>query len=189
MWAHIRPFILTIALITIWYGVQTAKAEPRLAIAVGTVVYVDAELAEAIRSGDRFAIGYVFDPGIPDQFPANPNIGLYPAVKSLSVSVGAYAATALSGNIIVKNDWYGLDSYEVSSNVGLHGLSGPGISGLSLISVSLRMVDREEAIFTTDELPMDPPIGEDVSRQSLQLRFEDDHGIPRVVIALPSGQQ
>jgi len=132
-----------------------AHAVPIKFIADGTLDFVDAGLAGTFNIGDAFHLEYTFESTTPDAAASNA-IGRYNlAIKSLTVTVGTYSATASLASIQVNNnanigDLYRIDVFDMV------GLPVNGIALDSGQSPVLQMRDQTSSAFASDALPLAP---------------------------------
>jgi len=186
-----RPNLLAIFGLTA--GIFFSAAQPGVAslitfVAQGTVTSVDTALvfpfqppSPVFSVGDAFTVTFTFDSLTPDSNP-DPNRGRYSnAITSLSVTVGAYTATASGNNSIsVDNDLpFGTgDRYFID----LSAMSGPSLNAFDVSSQTalLIMADSSGHALSSEALPISPAdlAGFTLGGGGLALQFEDPMGDP-----------
>lgn len=130
----------------------SADASPFTFNFTGTVIAADALLAPNILSGDLIAGSYTFESTTPpDVF--GPNLRGYPAITSLTVTVGSYTLSDMGGYIGVLDN-AGFDSYKVETSASPSGLP---LAGYPLGSFVIGLYDYSSMLISGLSLPTVPP--------------------------------
>ena len=113
----------------------------------GTIDEIGPDVASGFTSGDPFSGTIQFDDATPDTN-ASAILGDYGgAISSMSFDFGGYLATATVGQVSVRNDTN--DSFNAVTFNG----NGAQVAGLSLVSLSLSLVDSAGTTFSSDAIP------------------------------------
>lgn len=113
----------------------------------GTIEEIGPDVASGFTAGDPFSGSIQFDGATPDSN-ASAILGDYSgAISAMSFDFGGYLATATFGQVSVRND--SNDSFNAVTFNGI----GAQVNGLSLVSLSLSLVDSAGATFASDAIP------------------------------------
>ena len=113
----------------------------------GTIEEIGPDVASGFTAGDPFSGSIQFDGATPDSN-ASAILGDYSgAIGAMSFDFGGYLATATFGQVSVRND--SNDSFNAVTFNG----NGAQVNGLTLVSLSLSLVDSGGATFSSDAIP------------------------------------
>ncbi len=127
---------------------SVAPADVIVFVAEGNITDLS-DPANITRGATTWSWTYWFDSDAPDQVPGDPQFGVY-ALTSWQLTLGALTVSSEGDEIQVLDDFLGLDTYEVGSQ-----MSQP--AGWAGFEVFFELATTDLSTIGSDALPLTPP--------------------------------